>query len=88
MVYMFVFSGNGRQTLPITKYYGLCEQAGTVEKLEYTSYVYDDAGNPGEVMPKYCYVYLPYGYDPEQSYNIQSCAFRIMIVIPEQLYSG
>ena len=70
MVYMFVFSGNGRQTLPITKYYGLCEQAGTVEKLEYTSYVYDDAGNPGEVIPKYCYVYLPYGYDPEQSYNI------------------
>jgi len=42
---------------------------GTVEKVEYTTSVYED----GVTYPKYCYVYLPYGYDPEdkeKKYNV------------------
>ena len=34
---------------------------GTVERLHYTTAVYED----GVTYEKYCTVYLPYGYDPE-----------------------
>lgn len=46
------------------------ENAGTIEKLEYDSFVYDTSGNPGAEMPKFCYVYLPYNYDESLQYNI------------------
>ena len=42
---------------------------GTVERLHYTTAVYED----GVTYEKYCTVYLPYGYDPENKetkYNV------------------
>lgn len=42
---------------------------GTVERLHYTTAVYED----GVTYEKYCTVYLPYGYDPEDTetkYNV------------------
>lgn len=46
------------------------EHAGTVTKEEYTTYVYDENGEPGEEIAATLYVYTPYGYDPEKEYNI------------------
>ena len=46
------------------------EQAGTVTKETYTTYVYDENGNPGEAMEATLYVYTPFGYDPGKAYNI------------------
>jgi len=46
------------------------EQAGTVTEEHYTTYAYDEQGNPGEAMDATLYVYTPYGYDPSRQYNI------------------
>ena len=70
LLWLLCFSGGQHRVTPIGRYYTPCEQAGTVEKLEYDSFVYDDNGNAGEAMPKYCYVYLPYGYDASKTYPI------------------
>ncbi|MBQ7064945.1 MAG: hypothetical protein IJM90_08655 [Firmicutes bacterium] len=48
---------------------GVPARKGTVERVDYTTAVYED----GVSYPKYCYVYLPYGYDPQdkdKKYNI------------------
>lgn len=45
------------------------DKVGRVEKVEYTTDVYED----GVTYPKYCLVYLPYCYDPEDKdrrYNV------------------
>jgi len=45
------------------------EKVGHWERVEYTTDVYED----GVTYPKYCNVYLPYGYDPEdkeKKYNV------------------
>ena len=70
LVWLLVLSGGSRRVTPVTKYYGPCEQAGTVERIDYDSFVYDMDGTPGDAMPKYAYVYLPCGYDRERQYNI------------------
>ena len=44
-----------------------CTNKGTVELFEYTSETYDDSHRK---LNKRAYVYLPYGYDKSQSYNI------------------
>lgn len=44
------------------------EQAGSIEKLEYTAHDY--ALGSGNTEVKYCNVYLPYGYDEDKDYNI------------------
>lgn len=46
-------------------YRSACEQAGTMETLDYTAH--DDAGNAYE---KQCRVYLPYGYDSSKQYDV------------------
>ena len=46
-----------------------CDKEGRIERLDYTTDVYED----GCVYNKYCNVYLPYGYDPEdkeKKYNV------------------
>ena len=48
---------------------GVPSKPGKCERLEYTTSVYED----GKTYHKYCYVYLPYGYDPEdksKKYNV------------------
>ena len=50
------------------------EQAGSVHEEHYTTYVYDEAGNPGEAVEATVYVYTPYGYDPARQYD----AFYLM----------
>ena len=40
---------------------GVPQRTGRFERLDYTTDVYED----GKTYPKYCYVYLPWGYDPE-----------------------
>ncbi len=48
---------------------GVPKKKGTVERVDYETSVYED----GNTYPKYCYVYLPYGYDPEdkaKKYNV------------------
>lgn len=48
---------------------GVPSKAGTCERLEYTTSVYED----GKTYHKYCYVYLPYGYDQDdksKKYNV------------------
>ncbi|MBQ4638664.1 MAG: hypothetical protein IJB92_08015 [Clostridia bacterium] len=45
------------------------EKKGTVERVDYTTSVYED----GKTYPKYCNVYLPYGYDKNdksKKYNV------------------
>ncbi len=42
-------------------------ECGTVEKISYTTY---DYYGDGSEIEKYAYVYLPYGYDEEKSYNV------------------
>lgn len=43
-----------------------CQQKGTIERVDYTTDVYED----GVTYEKYVNVYLPYGYDPGQKYNV------------------
>lgn len=48
---------------------GVPSKKGTVERVDYTTSVYED----GKTYSKYCYVYLPWGYDPEdkaKKYNV------------------
>ena len=48
---------------------GVPSKKGTVERVDYETSVYED----GKTYKKYCYVYLPYGYDPEdkeKKYNV------------------
>ena len=48
---------------------GVPAKHGRVERLDYTTMVYED----GIAHPKYCYVYLPYCYDPadkSRKYNV------------------
>ena len=45
-------------------------QQGTIEKITYTTYQYDETGNRGEAFENSAYIYLPYNYDPDQQYNI------------------
>ena len=48
---------------------GVPSKMGTVERVEYTTDVYGD----GKTYSKYCYVYLPYGYDAadkSKKYNV------------------
>lgn len=48
---------------------GVPTKKGTVERVEYTTDVYGD----GKTYSKYCYVYLPYGYDAadkSKRYNV------------------
>ena len=44
---------------------GVPTKKGTIERVDYTTSVYED----GKVYPKYCYVYLPYGYDAEDKFK-------------------
>ncbi len=48
------------------EYFESPAQKGTVEKVSYTTVNYTN----GESMEKYCYVYVPYGYDPTKKYNV------------------
>lgn len=48
---------------------GECDKPGKIVRLDYTTDVYED----GVTYDKYCNVYLPYGYDPEDKskrYNV------------------
>lgn len=48
---------------------GVPSKKGTVERVDYTTSVYED----GKTYSKYCYVYLPYGYDKDdksKKYNV------------------
>ena len=48
---------------------GVPSKKGTVERCDYVTDVYEN----GKTYSKYCYVYLPYGYDPddrEKKYNV------------------
>lgn len=47
-----------------------CDQPGTVEELLYDTFVYDAAGQKGEAVQKRMYVYLPYNYSAENTYNV------------------
>lgn len=47
-----------------------CEKKGTIVKEEYDSFVYDNDGNKTKDNKKYCLVYLPYGYDETNKYNV------------------
>ena len=48
-----------------------CEQAGTVTREDYTTYVYDENGNPGEEIAATLYVYTPIAMT--QARNTTSC---------------
>lgn len=52
--------------LEYTHMEGECQQKGTIERVDYTTNVYED----GITYEKYVNVYLPYGYDPAQKYNV------------------
>jgi len=48
---------------------GVPKKKGTVKRVDYTTDAYED----GKTYQKYCYVYLPWGYDPEdkdKKYNV------------------
>lgn len=57
-------------------YWQDCATPGTVEKLEYDTYYYAFDAKNGDALShetpvtKSCYVYLPYGYDPAEKYDI------------------
>ena len=57
-------------------YWQECAAPGTVEKLEYDTWFYALDAKNGDALShttpvtKVCYVYLPYGYDPAQKYDI------------------
>lgn len=54
----------------VKKYKTPCQQEGTVIKHEYSSFIYDENGAKTAENAKYCYVYLPYGYDDTQKYDV------------------
>lgn len=47
-----------------------CPQKGTVEHLVYKTYQYNTEGEPIEERENSRYIYLPYGYDESNSYNV------------------
>lgn len=47
-----------------------CKNKGNIIKEEYDSFVYDNEGNKTKDNRKYCLVYLPYGYDESNKYDI------------------
>ena len=47
-----------------------CAQQGSVERLEYETFVYDKRGNPGRAGTGRACVYLPSGYDSAQRYDV------------------
>ena len=49
------------------RYLVRCPEEGTVEALDYTAH---DYSNDGAEYEKRAFVYLPYGYDPEQTYDL------------------
>ena len=53
-------------TIP-TRYSVKCEHAGTVEAFTYEAH---DYANDSEAYEKTAFVYLPYGYDPAQTYPL------------------
>ena len=59
--------------IPITKKYRQeAEHKGTVEKITYTcpSYAEQAVSGVEKIVEKDLYVYLPYGYSPDQEYNV------------------
>lgn len=51
-------------------YFTPCAQQGTVERVEYETYIYANNGKPGRAGTNEAYVYLPYGYDPAAQYSV------------------
>ncbi len=57
-------------------YWAECATPGTIEKVEYDTWFYALDAKNGDALShttpvtKVCYVYLPYGYDPAQKYDI------------------
>ena len=45
-------------------------QAGTLEKLTYSTYDSFNYGQPGHELTKDTWVYVPYGYDPSERYDV------------------
>ncbi len=45
-------------------------QQGSVERIEYDTFTYDKRGNPGRAGTGRACVYLPYGYDSAQRYDV------------------
>lgn len=50
------------------KYIRSCAQGGTIEKLDYMAHDYCSEEKP--LYEKHAYVYLPYGYDPNETYDL------------------
>ena len=58
-----------QMTTPVPgAYFAEADQKGTIELLEYDSKDYTQSSQPATRKP--AYVYLPYGYDPSQKYDI------------------
>lgn len=56
-------------TTPVpSEFFQAATQQGTIELLEYESKDYTRSDRPTTYKP--AYVYLPYGYDPQQQYDI------------------
>ena len=47
-----------------------CKEKGTVERFEYETKIYDINGNGTTKVNKKAEVYLPYGYDVDDAYNV------------------
>lgn len=47
-----------------------CPEKGTLEHIDYSTFTYGTDGAAGEAGTNEAFIYLPYGYDPETSYNI------------------
>lgn len=52
------------------QYCTACTTQGTVERIEYPTHVYEKDGTAVQSGINEAYVYLPYGYDGNQAYNI------------------
>ena len=56
-------------TSPVpSEFFQAASQQGTIELLEYDSKDYTSSARPATRKP--AYVYLPYGYDPTQKYDV------------------
>ncbi len=56
-------------TMPVpSEFFQAASQQGTIELLEYDSRDYTSSSRPATRKP--AYVYLPYGYDPTQKYDV------------------
>ena len=68
-------------TTPVpSEFFQAASQQGTIELLEYDSKDYTSSSRPATRKP--AYVYLPYGYDPTQKYDVIYLlhGFRYVIV--------